>query len=162
MPIPDNALNLAGFALAQAVKNISLLGEDDALCPFAIVEQAGKRTNTPFEAPKHDIAIARGKEAMSQAGKTADAWAFAREDLTQQGKDPFDAISIDFWTKGMKSPATLIQRFELPNGHRKIHLIGDPGLVIDSIVQDPGEVGHLIRHIMQGVVQHRQSGAVVA
>jgi hypothetical protein len=160
MPIPESALNLAGFALAQAVKNISLLSEDDVLCPFAIVEQAGKRTVSKFADPKPDTAVARGKIAMTQATKTADAWALGHEDFTQQGKDAMDAISIDFWTQGMKSPATLIQRFELPTGQRKIHLVGDPGIIIDNIVQDPDEVGHLVRHIMQGVHQHRQSGSV--
>jgi hypothetical protein len=157
--LPESALNLAGFALAQAVKNISLLSEDDVLCPFAIVEQAGNRTVTKFGDPKPDTAIARGKEAMTLATKTADAWALGHEDFTQQGKDAMDAISIDFWTRGMKSPATLIQRFELPTGQRKIHLVGDPGIIIDSIVQAPHEAAHLVRHIMQGVMQHRQSGA---
>lgn len=161
MPLPESALNLAGFALAQAVKNISLLSEDDFLCPFAIVEQAGNRTVTKFEDPRPDTAIVRGKEAMTQATKTAEAWALGHEDFTQQGKEAMDAIAIDFWTKGMKSPATLVQRFELPPGQRKIHLVGDPGIIIDSIVQDPGEVGHLVRYIMQGVHQHRQSGSMV-
>src|SRR4051812_12591641 len=106
MSVSAAALLLAGFVLAHAGWNVSDLEEGDLLCPLAVVEEHGQRTLDRFEAKTQEEAIAKGKAAMVEHSKTADAWAFAREGLLTEETGKTDILVVDFWAKGMAKPVT--------------------------------------------------------
>jgi len=161
MPLPVPALLLSGFALAHAAWSVSDLPKGDLLCPLAMVEMNGERLLTRFEAATQAEAIARGKESMAKMTETADAWAFARDGLIR-AKDgsKIDVITIDFWSKGMAHPASLIQRYEPFAEHGKFRLIGDPELVIDGVVQTQDQTKEAIQTINQGIANHSKVAAM--
>ena len=155
MALPLPALLLSGFVLAHAVWNVSDLPKGELFCPLAIVEQAGVRKLERFEASSQAEAITHGKEAMSLATKTADAWAFARDGMIRlQDGTKINVISVDFWAKGMERPASLIQRYEpfVENGGFK--LIGDPEIVLDGNVLTPDLAKEIIQVLNQGIASH--------
>ena len=155
MPISASPLLLSSFVLAHAAWNVSDLPKGDLLCPLAIVEQSGQRKLSRFEASSQAEAIAHGKEAISEASKTADAWAFAHDGL-MRAKDgsKVDIISVDFWAKGMSRPAALIQKYEPLAEKGKFLLIGEPVLVIDGVAQTQDQAKEALQTIQQGIASH--------
>lgn len=158
MAIPNPALIIAGFVLAHAAWSVCDVRE--TLCPLAIVEKDGKRYLSRFEAATEMEAIDKGKAAMAEATKTADAWAFARENLMPEGGRKIDVFSVTFWCKGMDSPAVLIQRFEPFAKNGTFKLIGEPMVVIGGVEQKPEEVKELLQVVRQGVSQHPKAGSL--
>lgn len=152
MPILNPALILAGFVLAHAAWSVCDIRE--TLVPMAIVEKDGKRTLVRFEADTQAKAIEKGKASMAAATKTADAWALAREDLMQEGGGKVDVFSVTFWSKGMESPAVLIQRFEPFAKNGTFKLIGEPKVVIGGVMQKPEQMKELLQAVRRGVSQH--------
>src|SRR5438477_458577 len=137
MNLPAPGLLLAGFVLAHAAWSVSDLPKGELLVPLAMVERGGQRSVTRFEAASQATAIAEGKAAMAKLGTSAEAWAFAREGLIRKGSVPIDVLTVDFWAKGMKSPATLIQRYEPFATRGKFKIIGDPMFIIGGVAQPP-------------------------
>ena len=156
MSLPDAGLLLAGFVLAHAVWNVSDLPKGELLVPLAIIEQGDKRELIRFEADSQEAAIAKGKAMMAELGTSVDAWAFARDGLL---RDPetgraVDVLTIDFWAKGMESPANLIQRYEPSAKRRKFRLLDDLMVSIDGVVLQPKDSKTLLEVILRGVQQH--------
>jgi hypothetical protein len=159
MSLPNAGLLLAGFVLAHAVWNVSDMPKGELLVPLAIVERGEKRELIRFEADTQEAAIAKGKAMMAELGKSVDAWAFARDGLL---RDPetgraVDAVTIDFWAKGMESPANLIQRYEPFATRRKFRLLGEPMVLISGVALQPKDSMPLLEVISRGVQQHPQA-----
>ncbi|MEO7418462.1 MAG: hypothetical protein ABI163_15485 [Thermoanaerobaculia bacterium] len=163
MSPPDAGLLLAGFVLAHAAWNVSDLPKGELLVPLAIVERGKKRELIRFEADTQEAAIGKGKAMMAELGTSVDAWAFARDGLL---RDPetggaVDVLIIDFWAKGMESPANLIQRYEPFAKRRKFRLfgkefrlLGEPMVSIDGVALQPRDSKPLLEVILRGIQQH--------
>ena len=160
MTIPEAALLLAGFALAHAAWSISDVPEGELLVPLAMVEEAGQRRLVRFEDATQEEAIRKGKAAMAELTATADAWAFAREGLMPEAGGKVDVFSVDFWAKGMREPATLIQRFEPFARRGKFRVIGQPELVVKGRVQESKATEDLLPRIRAGIAQHQKVAAL--
>jgi hypothetical protein len=151
MPLPESALLLGGFALAHACWSIS--DEPTLLCPLAIVEKNCQRELLRFEADTQVAAIANGKEVLVSL-KDADAWAFAREGLFNEGDKKTDVISREVWAKGSSETVILIQRFEPFVSRKHFRLIGEPEVSVKGILQDKAWAEAVLTTINKGVMQH--------
>jgi hypothetical protein len=154
MPIPDAAALLAGFVLAHAAWSASDLPRGELVAPLAIVEQNGERELHRFEAPTQAEAVARGKKAMTDATARADAWAFAREGPFNREGQKVDMLVVDFWAKGMASPATIMQQFEPFTTGGRFKIIGEPLLVLDGQPQTDGAAQAVIARLREGIRSH--------
>ena len=154
MGIPLEALVLAGFVLAHAAWSISDVEPGELLVPLAIVERGGQRQLTRFESETQEAAIARGKRAMADATKTADAWAFAREGLMPSGSGKVDVLVVEFWAHGMSQPAILLQQFRPLQADQASRLIGEPEVSISGRILDSAAAKPLLEHVHHGVQSH--------
>jgi hypothetical protein len=125
------------MTLAHAAWVASELPTGEGLVPFAIIEVDGQRHLQHFEAESQEKAILAGKAATRDAMATSDAWAFVRDGLFNVDGRKIDALSVDFWAKGMAGPVTLIQQYKPPSGSTKFRLLGEPMLVIHGKAQTP-------------------------
>ncbi len=151
MPLPESALLLGGFVLAHACWSIS--DTSDLLVPLAIVERASQREVLRFESETQAAAIDKGKERLASI-KDADAWAFAREGLFNQGGDKTDVISVEIRAKGSKETVILIQRFEPFVSRKHFRLIGVPEVSVNGVLQDSAKARSILATISKGVMQH--------
>ena len=154
MPLPNAGLLLAGFILAHSAWSVSDLPKGELLTPLAIVQQGGQRSLTRFEAKSQAEAITSGKAAMARLGSSVDAWAFARDGLIRESGAPVSVLTIDFWAKGMKSPATIVQRYEPFATRGKFRILGEPMFVIQGVVQQPKAAKPWIATVLAGIKQH--------
>ncbi len=154
-PIPEAAAALAGFALAHAAWSASDLPAGELLVPVAVVELNGQRRLLRFEAATQEQAIAQGKSAMQTYTTTADAWAFARDGLFERDRGhKVDVLSVDFWSKGMPKPVTLIQEYEPFAKSGRFRIVGDPLLVVEGKVQTAAAVADVLAQVRAGVRSH--------
>jgi hypothetical protein len=158
----EQGLLLAGFVLAHAAWNVSDLPKGELLVPLAVVERSGQRELVRFEADTQEEAISRGKAAMVTLGTTVDGWAFARDGLFREASGTVDALSVDFWAKGMDAPATVVQRYEPYANAGRFRLIGDPVLVLGGKAQTPDQAKPLLAALLRGVEQHPKARALWA
>jgi hypothetical protein len=154
MNFPDASLLLAGFVLAHAAWSISDLPKGELLVPLAVVEHAGKRELTRFEADSQEAAVAKGKATMGKLGTSVDAWAFVRDGILRESGGAVDALTVDFWAKGMKAPARLIQRYEPFAKRGKFKLLGQPMFIINDEAQKPEEAKPWSAVLLRGIQQH--------
>jgi hypothetical protein len=154
--IPVTAWALAGFVLAHSAWIVSDLPDKDLLAPFAILERSGKRELHPYEAPTQEEAIAAGKKAMPEWSTTSEAWAFAREASFREGEDRTDVLVIDFWARGMKEPATLIQKFERFTKHGRFKLLGDVKVSVHGKII-PTFTDSAKAQLRRGIQQHSKA-----
>jgi len=97
---------LVGFTLAHAALTASELKGSDPLMPLAVIQREGKALLSRFTVETQFDAITAGKKHMSELAVSAEVWAFARDGLWSGEGEAGDAISVDFWVKGMNAPAT--------------------------------------------------------
>jgi hypothetical protein len=154
MGIPLEALILAGFVLAHAAWSVSDVAPGELLVPLAIVESAGQRQLTRFEAETQEAAIDRGKQATAEATKTAKAWAFAREGLMPVGGRKVDVLVVEFWAQGMSQPAVLLQQFQPVKADQAFRLIGEPQVAVSGKILDSAAVRPLLEQVQRGVNSH--------
>jgi len=158
--ITGEALDIAGFALAQAVSSVCDTGTEKVLTPFAIVESAdGARHLTRYEAatPAEAIEKAKGDYAINSA--TNDAWAFAREGTYRlvDSDEVADVITVDFWSKGMPYVASLMQRFHRASDGTRFRLVGVPSIVDDGALLDADEGALMVERVKQGIGEHPEA-----
>jgi hypothetical protein len=156
MIIPVLALRLAGFVLGHALWSISDLPEDEALVPLAMSEQAGKRKLVRFEAGTQEQAIWVGKEAMKKLTGCVDAWAFARDGLFREGTGKTDVILVDLWARGMKSPITIVQRYDPLAKRGRFKVIGEPFILINGKVVDSSKYVESLSELHKGLLEHEK------
>jgi hypothetical protein len=128
---PD-ALVLAGFGLAHAVWSVSDLPAGELLTPLAVVPDA-ERGLYRFEAARPGEAIAAGREAMAEARRSRNAYAFAWEGARRSdgaAEDACDSVVVEFWGSGMEEPAEVLQEFRHFVPDHPFHLVGDPAIVL--------------------------------
>jgi len=146
----------AGLALAHAAWSVSDLEDGDLLCPLAMVQRPDGYHLIRFEAKTQEEAIAIGKAEMSKADPAIRAWAFAREGHFRESAGPVDVISVDFWSVGMASAGTLVQRF-VPYATGTFRLLGDPLLVLEGVAQDAMNAQAPLELVQAGIRQHSEA-----
>jgi hypothetical protein len=150
LTIPEVALRLTGFVLGHALWNVSDIPDGELLVPLALTERAGQRELLRFAADSQEVAIRNGKARMIQLAGTVDAWAFARDGVFNET----DAITVDFWAKGMKDPATVVQRYEPLKKRGRFKVIGQPVIAIQGNVLGPSEQKEVLPELNKGLLQH--------
>ena len=158
-PVPQNALEVAGFVLAHAAWSVSDTADDGVLCPLIMVERDGGRRLMRFEATTQCDAVARGKKAMADLTESADAWEFAREgaagsDAPADGPPPGPSLTLEFWAKGMDTPLAIVQHFERPSRAGRFVVRGAPGVLVDGSHADEELAAEVHRGVMAGVRTH--------
>ena len=156
MVIPEDALLTAGLALAHAAWSVSDLEDGELLCPLAMVQRSDGYQLIRYEADSQEEAIATGKAEMSRSDPEIKAWAFAREGLFRETSGPVDAISVDFWSLGMASAGTLVQRFAPCAKAGKFRLLGEPLLVLGGVAQEPAHAQAPLQLVQAGIRQHSE------
>jgi hypothetical protein len=150
--MPEPPLLLAGFTLAHALGSIADV--DELLCPLALIERNGERELLRFEAETQEEAISAGKEHLRANEMDADAWAFAREGVLDEGGEKVDVISVDLAATAMSNPITFVQRFEPFARRNQFRLIGAPLVIIGGVKQDHYVTGRLLPTLRQGIQEH--------
>jgi hypothetical protein len=142
---------LVGFTLAHAALTASQLKDGAPLMPLAVVQREGKTRLTRFIGETQFDAITTGKAYMAQLAGTADAWAFARDGLWSNEGVAGDAISVDFWVRGMNNPATIVQLYEPVARFPRFRLVGNPMLIAQGRVRTDDKAELTVATILQGV-----------
>jgi hypothetical protein len=156
--VADDAVLLAGWALAHAAWSLSDAPEGERLCPLAFVQEGEAFKLIRFEADSQEVAIREAKSFLAGEGATKDGWAFAREGLM---RDPNglsgDVISVDAWAQGMESPIVFVQHFRSAATGR-FALIGEPILAIEGVEQRGDGVRAHLDRLREGIRQHPSAG----
>jgi hypothetical protein len=161
--LPEEGLRVAGFALAHAAWSTSDLKKGEALVPLAVTVRDGRLSGIQrFEAATQAEAIQNGKAAMKAVGEMTEAWAFARDGILHDDPDDWDAITVDFWARGMGAPASVVQRYEpfATNGHFRI--LGDALLIIGGQRLKPPQAKRHLEMVLEGVQQHQAAAPLWA
>src|SRR5689334_20924277 len=109
MEVSEDAILLAGLALAHAAWSLSDASEGELLVPLAFVQENDAVTFIRFEAGSQKVAIREAKSFLAGEGAMKDGWAFAREgSLRDPDGSASNVISVDAWAKGMDSPIVLV------------------------------------------------------
>lgn len=151
MPVSESALVLGGFVLAHAC--LSIADTHGSLVPLAIVERNSRRQALRFVAKTQIEAIAQAKERLASM-TDADAWAFAREGLINEGGQKVDVLSVEIWGRGSLDRVTVMQRFEPFAARNHFNLIGVPKLIVNGALQSLSESRTVLDAIDRGVMQH--------
>lgn len=129
----ERAIRFGGLVLAHAAIIASALGEDELICPFAIVTKDDSRERIDFEAESQAEALEAGKASLAELKDRVDFWALGREGLLSRPGDStkVDVLIVSAWTHGMAEPVVLIQRFRpATTGH--FSLLGAVDFIIDG------------------------------
>lgn len=156
------ALRLAGLTLAHALWNVSDLSAPELLCPLAFVTTGADQRLLRFEAGTHEAAVERARAEMAALTASADAWAFACEGTVRPPEPdaaPVDVVTIEYWGRGMATPALVVQRFArtdaIPVGQpKRFRLLAAPELVVDGWALTPLEATPALADLMAGVDSH--------
>lgn len=149
------AARFGGFVMAHAALVASDLEEGELVCPFAVIEQAGKRKVMNFEADTQDQAVAQGRASLQQLEAGTTAWAFAHEGLmsTPGADTQQDVLLVSAWAPGIEEPLLLIQAFNpAPNGG--FALVGELEIEVDGSAPAPHVQAVLQAEAMIGVGMH--------
>jgi hypothetical protein len=158
--ITGEALDIAGFALAQAVTSMCIFKGGEQLTPMSIVRlEGGTLRLQEYDAPTQAQAIEAAKSDYAVNSATTEAWAFARESTARSGNDvaEHDAIVVDFWSMGMPYVASLQQRFTRASSGKRFHLDGVPSIVDDGVLLDPDEGALMVDRVKQGIGGHPEA-----
>jgi hypothetical protein len=152
-PFPG-PFQLIGFTLAHAALTASELKDATPLMPLAVIQREGKALLSRFTGETQFDAITSGKAYMNALAGSAEIWAFARDGLWSGEAVPRDAISVDFWVKGMNTPATIVQPYEPYVRHQRFRLLGDPKLIAQGKVRDDEKAVLTVATILKGIDCH--------
>ena len=158
MGISEAVVLLAGFVLAHAAWSISDVPVGELLVPLAVIERSGTRYLQRFEGPTQDAAIASGKDAVAEATTRGETWAFAREGLLNEATGKVDVITVEFWSSGMDSPVTLVQRFRAAASPTGFAILGEPEVSIGNRIQPPEAMAPLLKIVREGIKSHGKAG----
>lgn len=152
------ALTLAGFVLAHAAWFSADLPAGQRLAPFVVVQRNGERELTRFDQRDHTEAVNKARDFVELSQENADAWAIARQGIfTIDGSDR-NVIVIEYWSRGMPEPYTVMQEIRPATRRYKFKIIGPPLVFLDGEIQEASEVDGMINTIMTGVEEHTQAG----
>jgi hypothetical protein len=152
--VPAVAAILAGFVLAHAAWSISDLPNGDGFVPLAIVVVKGERQLHRFAGGTADEAVAKGRAAMRTAMSSAEAWAFASTSVTVMRGHGAHAIHVEFWSKGMAEPATLVQTYQPMTDSARFRITAEPTVRVDGAPPEGEPVSEILRNVHKGVVSH--------
>jgi hypothetical protein len=151
--VPAVAAVLAGFVLAHAAWSISDLPNGDGFVPLAVVVVKGERRLQRFAGSPADEAVAKGRAAMRTAMSSADAWAFAYNSVTVTGGQRSHAIHVEFWSKEMAAPATLVQTYQPMTDSARFKIIAEPTIRPDAATSGNPEPD-ILRNVRKGIASH--------
>ena len=151
---------LAGFVLAHAAWSISDLPNGEGFVPLAVVVVKGERQLQRFVAETPDEAVAKARAALRVAASTTDAWAFAHTVETKAGGQTTPAVRVEFWSKGMATPATLTQAYHPMTRDAKFKILGDPVIELDRTPLASDALVAVLRNIRKGVASHPKVAAL--
>jgi hypothetical protein len=111
MVINDEALHLAGLALAHALWSASDLEDDDMVVPLAFVRDGDETKLLRFESETQEQAIRLGQIRMKELTGKGMPWAFARDGIVREEGVPIDVIVVEAWSVGCEVVVSVIQRY---------------------------------------------------
>jgi hypothetical protein len=99
---------------------------------------------------------------MSEAATSAAAWALARDGIWHpaDANELQDVLTIDFWARGMRGAASLLQPFERYTRGGRFRLLGDPTLVVDGLVIERDTARASLEAIDGGVMTHAKAAVL--
>jgi hypothetical protein len=111
LALPNEVTRHAGLTMMQAASIASALGEQELICPFAVVSKGSDRQSIAFEPETQDEAVAKGWASLDEWRGQIDLWAFAREGLMVSPEGKVDVLVVAAWGPTMNEPAIFTQRF---------------------------------------------------
>jgi hypothetical protein len=125
--LPNEVTRHAGLTMMQAASIASVLGEQELICPFAVISKGSDRQSVEFESETQDEAVSKGWASLDEWKDQIDLWAFAREGLVATPAGKVDVLVVAAWGPTMKEPVIFTQRF-LPNTKGGFALLGPIGV----------------------------------
>jgi hypothetical protein len=154
MVIHDDALHLAGLALAHALWSASDLEGDDLVVPLAFVREGEQTKLIRFEANTQEEAVRLGHESMKELTAGHQSWAFARDGILREKNEPVDVIVVEAWAPGSEANVTVLQRYVPFKRYRKFRLQGEMELgIAGSRVAGAAAEGAL-SVVREGILSH--------
>jgi hypothetical protein len=135
--------------MMQAASIASVLGEDELICPFAVVARGTDRDSIAFESETQEEAVAKAWASLDEWKGMVELWAFAREGLVSSNEGKIDVLVVAAWGLEMKEPAILIQRF-LPKKKGGFALVGP--IEIQGLPES--ELARAARAVTAGIEEH--------
>lgn len=130
--IPNEAVEFAGFVLAQCAAIADSNRGGELICPFAVLEGDGGRHVIDFESETQEEAVSKGWASLAEAKSNTASWAFGREgSYREPGGSAVDVLTVTVWMPGMSEHYSVLQRFGRRDD-RAIYLIGTPELLKHS------------------------------
>jgi len=154
MVIDDEALYLAGLALAHALWSASDLEGDDMVVPLAFVRDGVEIKLLRFESDTQEQAIRSGHERMQELRAEGKAWAFARDGIVREENVPVDVIVVEAWATGSDDVATIVQRYVPYARDRRFRLQGPMQLALAGNVIPTDSAGGALAVVRDGVFSH--------
>ena len=156
-------LSLAGFLVAHAGAALAELDAREPLVPMALVRRDGEPTLLRFPADTQQEGVEEGRRAIAEEGPTAEGWAFAWEGrLSAEGQPPRDALIVEFWSRGMAAPLTLLQLVVRAGEGGPFRVSGLPTFVAGGGAVDALAARALLAGLLPGVREHPRAEAVLS
>lgn len=161
MVIDDEALHLAGLALAHALWSASDLEGDDMVAPLAFVRDGAETTLLRFESDTQEQAIRLGQARMKELTGKKLPWAFARDGIVREEGVPIDVIVVEAWSAGCEVVVSVIQRYVPFARDRVFRLRGGLELALGGQAV-PGEAASdALAVVEEGLLSHTAVAALV-
>jgi hypothetical protein len=151
--LPDEVARHAGITMMQAASIASVLGEEELICPFAVLSRGSDRQSIAFESETQDEAVSKGWASLDEWKGQIDLWAFAREGLMSTPEGKVDVLVVAAWGQKMKEPVIFTQRF-LPSAKGGFALLG-PIAIQDLPL---AEMDRVSAAFSAGIAEHPKAG----
>jgi hypothetical protein len=162
MEVSEQAIQIAGFALAHAAWNVSDAPEGELLVPLAFFQTGEALKLVRFEADSQETAIREAKTFIAEEQSQVDAWACAREGLIRNANGvSVDVISVDAWAQGMESPIVFVQAFR-PSAAGFFAILGDAVVAVAGKEQQGAAARAFLDQLQEGVRRHPHAGSLWA
>ena len=139
--------------MMQAASIASVLGEEELICPFAVISKGPDRQSVAFESETQDEAVSKGWASLEEWKGEIDLWAFAREGLVATPEGKVDVLVVAAWGPMMNEPVVFTQRF-LPSTKGGFALLG-PIEIQDLPV---AELDRVAEAFSAGIAEHPKGG----
>ena len=161
MVIDDEALHLAGLALAHALWSASDLEGDDMLVPLAFVRDGAETKLLRFESETQEQAIKLGQAHMKDLTRKRLPWAFARDGIVREEGVPIDVIVVEAWSAGCEVVVSVAQKYVPLAQDRVFRLRGGLELALGGHIV-PGEAASDALAVVEaGLLSHTAVAALV-
>jgi hypothetical protein len=160
MVIDDEALHLAGLALAHALWSASDL-EGDMVVPLAFVRDGAETKLLRFESETQAEAIMVGQARMKELTDKGLPWAFARDGIVREESAPVDVIVVEAWSVGCEVVVSVIQRYVPFARDRVFRLQGGLELALGEQIVPADAASDALAVVEEGLLSHTAVAALV-